>query len=262
MDAGGQPLAGRGILVTRPANQAAGLAARLAELGARPVLFPALAIAPPADPGACADALAALPGYDHAIFVSPTSVEMAWPGILAGHGGWPAGVAAGAVGQATARALARLGVGPILAAEAGADSESLLALGAYAAVAGKRVLVIRGEGGRELIADALRGRGARVDYAECYRRVRPDGDPAALLADWAAGGIAAVTVTSREVFANLAAMLGEAGAGRLRATPLFAPHARIAEAARQWGVAEVVATPPGDAGLVSALIDWFNRHHD
>lgn len=261
MSDGAQPLAGHGILVTRPAGQADGLAARLADLGARPILFPTLAIAPPDDPARLSRVIDGLPGYAWAIFVSPTSVERAWPLILARHGGWPPGVRPAAVGQATARALAGCGVHDVRVAEDGADSESLLALSEFANLAGQHILIVRGQGGRELIADTLRGRGAAVDYAECYRRVRPEVDPAPLIALWRAGGVAAVTVTSREVFANLAGLLGEAGAGLLRTTPLFAPHPRIAEAARAWGVETAVSTPTGDAGLVVALVDWFNPGH-
>ena len=238
MAAGTRPLAGRGILITRPAGQAEGLAGRVAKLGGTPILFPTLAIAPAADPVALSHVVGDLPDFDLAIFISPTSVDQVWPIILERHGGWPQGGKAAAVGQATARALAGYGVRHVLAAEAGADSESLLALDRLKDVAGKRVLIVRGEGGRELIADTLRERGAQVDYAECYRRVRPEADPALLLENWRAGGVAAVTVTSREVFANLAELLGEAGAPLLRSTPLFAPHERIAEAARRWGVAE------------------------
>lgn len=259
---GPRPLAGRGILVTRPAGQAAGLAARVAELGGRPVLFATLAIAAPADPAAFERAIAGLPGYHYAIFVSPTSVERAWPAIVARHGGWPAGVVPAAVGQATARALATVGVEHVLAAASGADSESLLALPAFTDMAGRRVLIVRGEGGRELIADTLQARGAQVDYAECYRRTLPAADPAPLLDLWRRGGVAAVTVTSREGFINLAGLIGQAGADLLRGTPVFAPHPRIADAARDWGVSAAIATAPGDAGLVSGLIDWFNPPHD
>lgn len=255
------PLAGRGILVTRPADQADGLAGRIADLGGNPILFPTLEIAPPADPVVLAQVIGGLASYDLAVFVSPTSVERAWPDILERHGGWPHAVAAAAVGQATARVLADHGVRRVLVAEGSADSEGLLALDALADMAGRSVLIVRGEGGRELIADTLRARGARVDYAECYRRVRPAADPAPLIALWREGGVAAVTVTSREVFANLATLLGEDGAPLLCATPLFAPHARIAEAARAWGVAEVVASGPGDAGLAAGLADWFNGRH-
>jgi uroporphyrinogen-III synthase len=260
MTAAAKPLAGLGILVTRPAGQADRLAGRIAELGGVPVLFPSLEIAPPSDAEALARAVAELPRYDLAIFISPTSVERFLPPVLE-RGAWPPGVIPAAVGQGSARALAQCGIDHVLVADDGADSESLLVLPELAAVAGRRVLIVRGEGGRELLADTLRRRGANVDYAECYRRVRPAADPAPLLSLWQCGGVAAVTVTSREVFANLTELLGAAGAPLVRATPLFAPHQRIAAAAWEWGVAEVVATPPGDAGLVSALAEWFIRRH-
>lgn len=255
-------LAGRGILITRPAGQSAGLAESVTSAGGQPILFPCIEIVAPTDAAALSRAVADLPGYDLVIFISPTSVEQFWPLIRARHAGWPAKVAVAAVGPASARALAGCGVGHILTAPDGADSESLLAVDAFRQVSGQRILIVRGEGGRELLADTLRARGATVDYAECYRRARPDADATGLLELWRCGGVAAVTVTSREVFANLAGLLGEAGAPLLRQTPLFALHPRIADAARAWGVAEVVVAPPGDAGLVSALLDWFNRPHD
>jgi uroporphyrinogen-III synthase len=255
-------LAGRGILITRPAAQAAGLAARVAASGGLPILFPAIEIAAPTDTAALSRAIDELPDHDLAIFISPTSVERAWPLILERHRGWPGPVTPAAVGPASARGLAGCGVDNVLTADDGADSESLLALDVFQQVRGKRILIVRGEGGRELLADTLRERGATVDYAECYRRVRPDADAAPLLQRWRSGDIAAVTVTSREVFANLVNLLGEAGAPLLKQTPLFAPHPRIAEAASAWGVVDTIAAPPGDAGLVSAMLDWFNRPHD
>ncbi|MGA9165642.1 MAG: uroporphyrinogen-III synthase, partial [Thiobacillus sp.] len=79
---------------------------------------------------------------------------------------------------------------------------------------------------------------------------------------WQAGGIDAVTVASAETLHNLATLLGEAGAPLLAATPLFAPHEKIAAAARRFGVAQVIATQGGDAGLVAGLINWFGTIHE
>jgi uroporphyrinogen-III synthase len=127
-------------------------------------------------------------------------------------------------------------------------------------VTGGRVVIVRGVGGRALLADTLAARGAQVTFMECYRRVRPQVDATPLLARWQAGGIDAVTVTSAETLDNLAALLGEAGRPLLLDTPLFAPHEKIAEAARRFGCARVVATPGGDAGLVEGLVNWFRKH--
>jgi uroporphyrinogen-III synthase len=249
------PLSGLGVLVTRPAGQAEGLLARLRELGADPVLFPTLEILPPADPGPLAQRLADLAACDLAIFVSPSAVQYG----LAGIPSWPAGLRAAGVGQGTAAALRAAGIQPVLAPREGADSEHLLALPELADMAGRHVLIFRGEGGRELLADTLAARGAMVDYAECYRRCLPVADPAPLLATWRHGGIRAVTVLSSQGLDNLFTLLGTAGAGLVRATPLFAPHPRIAEHARGLGVATAIATGPGEAGLLQGLVEYFTH---
>ncbi len=128
MNPTGFPLAGRAVLVTRPVDQAGGLASRIAGLGGSPILFPALAIAPPSDAGQLERGIAGLTDYHWLIFVSPTAVEWFWPRLLERYGGWPAGPALAAVGQGSARALHRLGARQVIAPEAGADSESLLAM--------------------------------------------------------------------------------------------------------------------------------------
>ena len=251
-----EPLAGRTVLVTRPAPQAAALAQAIETAGGAAFVFPALAIeAMPAD--ALQAPLARLREADLAIFVSPSAAQFGMTAIRAGGGLSPATVVF-AVGPGTARALAALGVGPVVTPD-GQDSEALLALPQLAEVAGKRVVIVRGAGGRPLLADTLAARGAEVRFLECYRRVLPRADAAPLLARWQAGGIDAVTVTSAETLHNLAALLGEAGAPLLLHTPLFAPHEKIAAAARHFGVAHVIATAGGDAGLVDGLINWFRN---
>ena len=112
-------------------------------------------------------------------------------------------------------------------------------------VAGKRVVIFRGEGGRELLGDTLRERGATVDYVACYRRARPKRDTQPLLRAWDNGEIDAVTVSSSEGVRNLFAMLGERGQRWLKRTPVFAPHARIAANARALGCERVTETAPG-----------------
>ncbi len=250
-----RPLADVGVLVTRPAAQAAGLAARLETLGAAPILFPALEILPPARPDALRAVLDNLAGYHLAIFISPTAAELG----LAAAGAWPAGVEVAAVGQGTAQALRERGITRVLTPASGADSEHLLALPQLADLADKRILVFRGEGGREQLADTLRERGARVDYAECYRRGRPEAAPAPLLAELAAGRIGAITVFSGETLDNLVAMLAGAEPGGLRAIPLFAPHPRIAERARALGFRAVHVTEAGESGLIAGLVEYFTH---
>ncbi len=249
-----RPLAEVGVLVTRPAVQAAGFVARLRALGARPLSFPALAILPPSQPEALQATLAGLEDRDLAIFISPSAVE--WG--LAAVGKWPGGLAVAAVGQGTADALASRSLVAIASPVDGADSEHLLALPFFADMTGRRILIFRGEGGRELLADTLRARGAEVDYAECYRRGLPAADPAPLLAALAGGELQAVSVFSGETLDNLLSLLGEA-APALFPLPLFAPHARIAAHARELGFTTAVATPPGESGLIAGLVEYFSH---
>ncbi len=250
-----RPLANVGVLVTRPASQAAGFIARLKELGAEPLLFPALTILPPLHSDVLDAVLRQLAGYDLAIFISPTAAE--WG--LAASGPWPVGTRVAAVGRGTAQSLAARGVHSILAPVEGADSEHLLALPELAEVGGKRIVIFRGEGGRELLADVLRSRGAQVDYAECYRRGCPAADPAPVMAGLAAGRIRAITAFSRETLDNLMALLGEACQPALFAQPLFVPHPRIAEHGGKLGFRTILTRGPGESGLIAGLVEYFTH---
>ena len=251
-------LAGRHIVVTRPAGQATHLAEALVGLGAQPVLFPVLAIAAVADPTPILDAAIRLEQYDWAVFVSPNAVDHALAVVLARRQ-WPAGVRVATVGHSSEAALARHGIGDVLAPQERFDSEALLALPPLQDMAGKRVIIFRGDGGRDLFGDAMQARGAAVDYITCYRRSQPAADPAPLLKLWSEGKLDALTVTSSEGLRNLYAMVGKLGQGWLKRTPTFVPHARIAEQARALGLHEVVLTGPADAGLLAGLLEYFSH---
>jgi uroporphyrinogen-III synthase len=253
------PLAGRTVLVTRPAHQAAALARLIEAAGGSAFGFPALATEA-VEASHLAASLAQLADADIAIFISPNAAQFGMT-VIQADGGLPPAIEIFAVGPGTARVLAAQGVTHVTTPD-GQDSEALLALPRLHHVVGKRVVIVRGVGGRTLLADTLSARGAQVHYLECYRRVCPQADVAPLLAHWQAGGIDAVTVASAETLHNLAALLGEAGAPLLAATPLFAPHEKIAAAARRFGVAQVIATQGGDAGLVAGLINWFGTIHE
>lgn len=254
-----QALTGRTVLVTRPQHQAAALSKAIRAAGGEAWEFPALEIEAVA-PETLRGTLDALPAPDITIFISPNAARYGMAALREA-GRQPRAGSVFAVGPGTAQALHAQGVADAIT-PAGHDSEALLALPQLQAVAGKRAFIVRGVGGRALLADTLRARGAEVHFVECYRRMCPHADPAPLLQRWRAGGIDAVTVTSAETLHNLANLLGEGGRPLLARTPLFAPHAKIAEAARQFGIADVVATDGGDTGLVDGLINWFRNSHE
>jgi uroporphyrinogen-III synthase len=251
-------LSGRGIVITRPREHAAGLAERIRAAGGEPVLFPAIEIMLPDNHGNLAAVVAGLDRVHLAIFISPTAALKGHQ-LVSASGAWPQGLRVAAVGAGTAEALEQLGFNSVIAPAGQADSEALAALPELRDLQGRSVVIFRGQGGREWLRAALEARGARVQYAECYRRARPAADVGPLLARWRRGGIEAASITSAEGLANFFDMLGPDGREYLRTSPVFVPHPRIAAAAGELGIREVIVTGRGDQHTVSSMQAFFAR---
>ena len=245
-------LEGLGVVLTRPQAAAEALAAALAREGARGFVFPALALEEPVPSPRLDDALARLPECTLAIFISANAVERGLA-VARRRGAWPEHTRVAAVGDATAQALRNSGFAAVISPRERHDSEALLALPELRAVKGENIIVFRGEGGREHLREVLEARGARVDYVECYRRVRPRIDPAPLLQAWARGEVHAVSALSAETLENFLAMVGEEGLARAAECTLVVPHAAIAAHPDARRFARVLVAGPGAEGLVSAL---------
>ena len=248
-------LAGRGVVVTRPAHQARELARLIEDAGGKAILFPAIEIRDVEDIGTFMRLVDRLEDFDLAVFISPNAIERAMR-LIRSRRELPPALKIAAIGGGSVRALERQGVTGVIAPQGRYDSEALLERGEIAGV--KRVVIFRGEGGREHLGDALTARGASVEYAECYRRALPALDPAPLLRTWAGGGVHAVTATSSEGLRNFAGMIGAAAREQLQLTPVFVPHPRIAEAARELGIRTVIVTGPGDEGVLDGLKAFFS----
>jgi len=251
------PLAGRRILVTRPDAQAEGLAQRIRDAGGEPVCVAAIEVRDLAVPGPFHDVADRLESFDLAIFVSRNAVRKALAMLRARRGGktWPVRLGVATVGQGSRAELVAQGFARVLAPPAKSDSEALLALPELVRVNGKRIVIFRGDEGRRLLGETLAARGATVEYAACYRRVRP-ADGGRLREAWA-GGLDAVTVSSAEGLANLIAMLGNDAAQRMSGVPLFVPHARVAEEALQRGLRGPIVAGPRDTEMLAALTAHF-----
>ena len=249
-------LAGRSVVVTRPREQSAGVAGLIKSAGGRAILFPALEIVDSANRSALNALIDRLEQFDFAIFISPVAVNRAMS-LIRARRRLPAALRIAVVGKGSERELHRFEVDRVLLPEDRFDSEGLLSLSEFADVRGKSIVIFRGEGGRELLGETLAARGARIEYAECYRRVRPHGDSQALLRAWSRGEIHAIMVTSSEALRNLFEMVGTLGRHWLRKTPLFVPHERIAAVAGELGIGSVVITEQGDEGMVAGMIRFF-----
>lgn len=242
------------VIVTRPALQALPWVERLRALGVDAVALPLIDIAPAEDPAPVLAAWHGLPAQALVMFVSANAVAQFFalrpPGAA-----WPAGVLAGATGPGTSAALLEAGVpaGCIVEPAADApsfDSEALWARLAHRDWAGRRVLVVRGEHGRDWLADTLRAHGAALDFVSAYRRLppAPGAEGQAVLA--AALAVPAGHLwhfSSSEAVGRLAAMASAVQpTATWQGSLALASHPRIAEAARAlgFGRVELVAVQP------------------
>ena len=244
------------VVVTRPAAQAEAWVARLRERGIDAEALPLIEIAAAEDPAPLVDAWQKIASHRLVVFVSANAVEhffAARPDAIA----WPDDVAAAAPGPGTAQALLRAGcpaasiVSPTIEA-AQFDSEALWERLRGRDWSGSRVLVVRGDGGRDWLAERLVDAGAQVDTVSAYRRFAPRFTGAArdrLDAAIADGG-AVWLFSSSEAIANLEAA---AGPGRFGAARAVATHPRIAARARSLGFGVVVEAAPGLDAVIACL---------
>ncbi len=236
----------RRLIVTRPLAQAGPWVQALRGHGIDAFALPLIGIEPVADPAKLHAAWARLPTVDWVMFVSANAVERFFAGRPPG-AAWPPALRAGAPGPGTRAALQAAGVVAIDEPVPGrADSEGLWARVAARGWAGRQVLVVRGEDGRDWLAERLRAEGADLAYVAAYRRAppRPGADGQALLdAAVAAPARHAFVFGSSEAVAHLRTLCPQAD---WAAAAAFAGHARIAEAARAAGFGAVRVLPPQD----------------
>lgn len=249
-----RPLEGMSVLVTRPAPQGEKLVAAIREAGGTALAFPLLEIRE-LDRDPSVDAVFdRLDGFDIAIFISANAVRAALGRWRERGSAWPATLMCLAIGSATAQALAREGIAATSAAVA-MISEELLALDALAQVAGRRIVIFKGAGGRDLLATSLRARGAHVSECGLYRRVAPATPPAELARQLAHNGVDTVLISSGEGLSNLLGLLGGDLAGTMAGRiTLVVPGERVAQLARASGFMRLeVASNATDEAMLAVL---------
>lgn len=245
-------LQGRTVIVTRPADQSDGLVLALEQAGARPLAFPTLTIEPVEISAADRQKILDLDQYRIVFCVSPNAARLGLDALSDYWPQWPVQQLWLAVGPATGAAMEGWGLN-LLTGSQGATSETLLDLPELKMVAGERVLILRGEGGRDHMANTLRERGARVDFLELYRRGLPAADPSPLWAALQSPEPPILTVTSGDALRNLMIM-AEKHLNRLKQCPLIVISGRLAEFARQQGFSRVwLAASPATSDIMDTL---------
>ena len=248
------------VVITRPLAQAEELAQRLRAVGRQVVVFPLLEIHALPDPAPLRAVLARLDEFALVAFVSPNAIDATFSFIQS----WPDNVPLAVMGEGCRRALARHGVtagryqitSPIDRQRT--DSQTLLEALDLTLLRERRVLILRGETGRELLADAMRTAGIVVEQVAAYRRVAP------VMTELRAQQLATLLqmhnhwiITSSEALHILMKAVEQIdpqmGVAKMLQQKIFVPHYRIAETAKRLGLEQIFLTPAGDDGLLTAL---------
>jgi uroporphyrinogen-III synthase len=251
-----QPLQGVGVLVTRPEHQATPLCRLLESAGALALRLPVIDIRPAADLSGIRLEAGPIEAFDLVIFTSANAVRFGSALLDKGRD-----VMLAAIGPATARALGEAGYRVAVMPSGGFDSESLLLHPLLAHLAGRRVLLMKGMDGRDLLETRLTERGAQVVVADVYKRERASHSAATLEAlegEFAAGKIQVVTATSVELAAGLIDIATPALRRDFDHVHWLVPGDRVAAALRERGMSGPIlrASTAEDQDLVAAVIRW------
>ncbi len=245
------------VLVTRPAGQEQALCEGLRSLGYEPHHQPLIELEPLTDLDAGQRALLLdLDRFRHIIFISGNAVRYGmehigdyWPQL-------PVDIGWYAVGAATAARLGDYGVSALSPSAGEMSSEGLLALPPLAEIADERVLIVKGEGGRDTLRAELLARGARVDELVCYRRCCPalaPGQLGARLREW---DIGLILLSSGDALRNMLSLLSPDETLNVQSLTLLLPSRRVADLAATAGFGQLlIADNASDAAVLRALAD-------
>jgi uroporphyrinogen-III synthase len=253
-------LKGATVVNTRPAHQAESLSQLISQDGGKPIEFPVIEISPPIQSEFLQTQLSTLNEANLAIFISANAVDAA-VSLLGGAEHWPENVTIASVGRATSSKLKEYGLAVELTAPKPFNSEALLATPELGNISDKKIKIFRGEGGRALLGDTLRSRGANVDYVECYRRLVPDSDTTVLTQCWDEERDPIIVVTSNEGLRNLTKMIASEYQQNLLASPLVVVSERAVSLAGELGFEKKpeLTTTVSNEAIVEAIQHRFSK---
>ncbi|MCW8901587.1 MAG: uroporphyrinogen-III synthase [Gammaproteobacteria bacterium] len=243
------------IMITRPAHQAEKLAQAIDVAGGEPFLFPTLAIIPTKLTNEDKDKIELVNHFDMIIFISPNAVEHGLNHIL-GITQLSDKVRLATIGQGSANALNNyLGKQPDIVPAENFNSEGLLATATMQDVANKRILIVRGNQGRELLKNTLQQRGALVEYLEAYQRIKPAASTTDLEQYLQNNQIAAIVITNAESLNNLVELTPEKVRPQLLQVPLLLINNRLTDIAKEAGFSNklLVAAEASDDAIIETL---------
>ncbi|HLB41487.1 MAG TPA: uroporphyrinogen-III synthase [Gammaproteobacteria bacterium] len=223
------------ILITRSHPAGAELCELIKSHGGHAIYLPTIAFAPSKNIGKLTTAIQQLNQQDWLIFISPQAVYESIPSIQREWPAFPSHVKLAAVGKGTARALYQAGYLTVIHPKEGCGSEGLLTLPEFQSLAKRKVAIIRGDSGRDLLEQILKTRGAHVLSVVAYRRIQPEVEIKPYQMLLKQNTVDAIVVTSGEGVENLTKMIGEAFRSLLCKTPLIVVSERIKMLAHDLG---------------------------
>lgn len=241
------------VLVTRPDPSGLELAARLHQQGDKTIAFPTIDFMPPRDESQFERAIETLAEQDWLIFVSPRAVQNCVPALRRRWPILPESVRFAAVGAGTAKALREAGYGAIYP-EQEWSTEGLLEMQALQSVDGQRIAIVRGEGGREKLAQELSARGALISHVIAYERVLPKVDVEPVLAAIKTNKIDLIICGSYESVRNLKILLGDQGWAFVQKIPLIVMSERVKVLTHDLDVQQVWVTKNASQDAIFELI--------
>ncbi len=258
-------LANIGIAVTRPVNQAKQLTQLIQRAGGSVISFPLIDIVSLKDYTAFEKSIAQINHIDWAVFISSNAVQHGIPHMV--KAGIPPTLKFAAIGPKTAQALNQFGIHDVLIPgrhQAGTnnkqvryDSESLLSMPEMHNMQGKSIMIVRGIGGRAVLANTLKSRGAKIIFAECYQRINPQNNGDILTEAYAKQQLQSIIVTSSEAMRYLLDIVG--AKSWLNNITICVNHLRIAELPLKMGLNVAIADAPGDEAMFKLLCKTL--HH-
>jgi uroporphyrinogen-III synthase len=257
------PLRDRTILVTRPGGLSDHLRDNISAAGGKAIHLPSMAIVPVAESSAAKQLLTSVADFDVLIFVSRNAVKYANE-LMPGISDKAKDKTVFAVGTGTYEELEGVGFSDVSYTDSNTGSDALLDMEELQAenVADKKIIIVRGVGGRELLGDKLVARGAELQYAELYRRAMPELEPAIMKNIWLSEKPDVVLVTSVEGLRNLLEMTGEEERPIFLNTRLVVISHRLKGAADSLGFCATVkvATGYSDDDFLVALTELFEAN--
>jgi len=249
-------LEGKKILVTRPVEQADNLCDLIEASNGQVIRFPTIEILPPDNSESVHQKLNELSNYDIGIFISRNAAlkTIQHPAVNMTQ---LQGLTLFAIGAGTAEQLNEAGIEHVTYAEGKSSSEKLLDKEELKTecVTNKKIIIFRGQDGREYLAETLKSRGAKVEYIEVYKRDCPNYDRSVLEQIWLDGGPEIIIVTSSESLQNLFHMLSSEQRELIIQKQLITVGVRIAELASELGFIRqaLVAEHANDKGILNVM---------